>query len=134
MLAITEAVKKWKHYLIGTHFQIITDQQSLKGLLTKACSTPEQQKWATKLIGYSFEIMYLSGLHNQATNFLFRPPTSFFFGHLFPNPRNPHAIKNILPVRIGETRSTKSHNYSKQRLYLSKTTFCITTEDFICQP
>jgi len=51
MLAIIEAVKKWHHYLIGTHFKVITDQQSLKGLLTNACHTLEQQKWATKLLG-----------------------------------------------------------------------------------
>jgi len=39
MLAITKAIKKWRHYLIGTHFTVITDQQSLKGLLTNASHT-----------------------------------------------------------------------------------------------
>ena len=46
MLAITESVKKWRHYLISNHIQITTDQQSLRGLLTSACHTPKQQKWA----------------------------------------------------------------------------------------
>ena len=78
MLAITEAVKECCHYLIGTHFKIITDQQSLKGLFTNVCNTPEQQKWATKLLGYSFEIIYRPGRHNQAADFLSRPPSSFF--------------------------------------------------------
>jgi len=58
MLAITESIKKWRHYLIGNHFQIIKDQQSLRGLLTSACHTPEQQKWVSRLIGYNFDILY----------------------------------------------------------------------------
>jgi len=70
MLAIIEVMKKWRHYLIGTHFKIITDQQSLKGLLTNACHTPEQQKWVTKLLGYNFDIIYRPGRHNQAVDFL----------------------------------------------------------------
>ena len=78
MLAIAESVKKWRHYLIGNHFQIITDQQSLRGLLTSTCHTPEQQKWASRLIGYSFDILYRPGRHNQAVDFLSRLPPSVF--------------------------------------------------------
>lgn len=32
MFAITEAVKKWRQYLLGCHFRIYTDQQSLRNL------------------------------------------------------------------------------------------------------
>jgi len=78
MLAITESIKKWRHYLIGNHFQIITDQQSLRGLLTSACHTLEQQKWVSRLIGYSFDILYQPERHNQAADFLSRPPPSVF--------------------------------------------------------
>lgn len=45
LLAITEAVKKWRHYLLGTKFYIFTDHQSLKHILTQQIQTPEQQKW-----------------------------------------------------------------------------------------
>lgn len=33
MFAITEAVKKWRQYLIGQKFHIFTDQKSLKDLM-----------------------------------------------------------------------------------------------------
>ncbi|KAL4580133.1 hypothetical protein LXL04_016314 [Taraxacum kok-saghyz] len=51
LYAITEAVKKWRQYLLGCQFRIFTDQRSLKHLLTQVVQTPEQQKWATKLLG-----------------------------------------------------------------------------------
>jgi len=89
MLAITESVKKWRHCLIGNHFQIITNQQSLRGLLTNACHTPEQQIWASRLIGYNFDILYRPGRHNQAADFLYRPPSSFFL-----------AISSLVPEII----------------------------------
>ena len=58
MYAITESVKKWRQYLIGQHFRIITDQKSLNTLLSQTIQTPEQQKWTAKLQGYDFQIIY----------------------------------------------------------------------------
>jgi len=122
MLAITKAVKKWRHYLIDTHFQITTDQQSLKRLLTKAFSTLKQQKWAIKLIGYSFDILYHPGRHSQTTDFLSRPPTSVILAIPSPIPEILMQLKNITS-EIRETRSVKSHCFSKQCTYLSKRPF-----------
>nr|KYP38900.1 Retrovirus-related Pol polyprotein from transposon 17.6 [Cajanus cajan] len=51
MYTITETVKKWRQYLLGNHFRIFTDQQSLKHMLTQVYQTPEKQRWAFKLQG-----------------------------------------------------------------------------------
>jgi hypothetical protein len=75
MYAITEAVKKWRQYLIGRHFHIFTDQKSLKNLLVQTIQTPEQQKWASKLQGFSFEIFYKPGKSNQVADALSRRHT-----------------------------------------------------------
>lgn len=64
MFAITESVKKWRQYLIGKKFQIYTYQKSLKDLLVQRIQTPEQQKWASKLQGFNFEIIYKPGRTN----------------------------------------------------------------------
>jgi hypothetical protein len=58
LFAVTEAIKKWCQYLLGNTFHTYTDHKSLKSLLTQTIQTPEQHKWLTKLIGYSFEIHY----------------------------------------------------------------------------
>ncbi|KAH0689411.1 hypothetical protein KY289_016769 [Solanum tuberosum] len=58
MFAIIEAAQKWRQYLLGRKFLIITDQQPLKALTNQVIQTPEQQRWLNKLIGFDFEILY----------------------------------------------------------------------------
>ena len=64
MLAIMHAVDMWRPYLLGKRFQIKTNHQSLKYFLEKRISSPEQQKWVTKLFGYDYEIIYKKGKDN----------------------------------------------------------------------
>ncbi|XP_061373527.1 uncharacterized protein LOC133315866 [Gastrolobium bilobum] len=56
LFAVTEAVKKWRHYLLGSKFVIKTDHRSLKELLSQTVQTLEQQRYACKLMGYDFVI------------------------------------------------------------------------------
>ncbi|XP_058741863.1 uncharacterized protein LOC131614269 [Vicia villosa] len=72
MYAVTEAVKKWRQYLIGQHFHIHTDQKSLRNLLLQKIQTPEQQKWTSKLQGFNFAIFYKPGRSNQVADALSR--------------------------------------------------------------
>jgi hypothetical protein len=76
MLAVTEAIKTWRPYLLGRKFQIQTDQKSLKFLLEQRIITPEQQKWVSKLIGYDYDIVYRSGRMNAVTDAMCRMPHS----------------------------------------------------------
>jgi hypothetical protein len=64
MLDILHVVDLWRPYLLGKHFQIKTDHQSLKYFLEQRPSSPEKQKWVTKLFGYDYEIIYKKGKEN----------------------------------------------------------------------
>ncbi|GMI86385.1 hypothetical protein HRI_002307800 [Hibiscus trionum] len=72
MYAITQAVAKWRQYLIGRHFVIITDQRSIRELTQQTIQTSDQQQWLAKLIGYDFEIKYLPGKLNTVADALSR--------------------------------------------------------------
>ncbi|KAA8520754.1 hypothetical protein F0562_014974 [Nyssa sinensis] len=70
MLAIIEAIRMWRPYLLGQKFYIQTDQRSLKYLLEQRMVTPEQQKWVAKLLGFDYEILYRPGRENNAADAL----------------------------------------------------------------
>ncbi|GAU10375.1 hypothetical protein TSUD_419040, partial [Trifolium subterraneum] len=70
--AITEAIAKFRHYLLGHKFIIRTDQKSLKSLMDQSLQTPEQQAWLHKFIGYDFTIEYKPGKDNMAADALSR--------------------------------------------------------------
>lgn len=81
MYGITEAIAKFRHYLIGHKFVIRTDHQSIRHMSTQIIQTPEQQEWLPKLLGYDFTIEYKSGRTNQAADALSR---SYFMATSYP--------------------------------------------------
>jgi len=82
MLAIVVAVQLWRPYLLGHKFVIQTDQRNLKYLLEQRITTPEQQKWVSKLLGYDYEIVYKAGKENSAADALSRMTGSPCLSHL----------------------------------------------------
>ena len=48
MLTILHVVKKWRPYLMGRHFKVKTDHDSLKYFLEQRLSSEEQQKWSQR--------------------------------------------------------------------------------------
>lgn len=72
MFAILFAIEKWRPYLIGNSFTILTDHQTLKHLLDQRISTPSQHKWLAKLLGYDYKIEYRAGHLNTVPDLLSR--------------------------------------------------------------
>lgn len=74
LCTITSSVKKWRQYLLGHPFMILTDHRSLKELMSQNVQMPEQHMYLTKLMGYDFPIQYRSSLLNRIADALSRVP------------------------------------------------------------
>ncbi|KAA3487796.1 polyprotein [Gossypium australe] len=74
MLAVLLAVRKWHAYLVGRHFKICTDHQSLRFLSDQVAITPFQQRWVAKMLDYDFEVSYRKGINNRMADALSRQP------------------------------------------------------------
>ena len=83
MLAIVEAIRTWRPYLLGQKFYIQTDQRSLKYLLEQRIATPEQQEWVAKLLGYDYEIKYKPSRENSVAYALSRKQGSPILHNIF---------------------------------------------------
>jgi hypothetical protein len=64
------AMDLWRPYLLCQHFQTKTNHQSLNHFLEHLISSPEKQKWVTKLFGYDYEIIYKNGKENVVVDTL----------------------------------------------------------------
>lgn len=71
-MALVQAVERWKHYLMGHHFIIKTDQKSLIFLTDRRLFSEVQFKWAVKLNGVDFEIQFKPGKENSVADALSR--------------------------------------------------------------
>lgn len=72
LMAICLAVQRWRHYLLGRHFLVKTDQQSLRFIMQQREIGADYQKWVTKLLGYSFEVHFKPGSSNRVADALSR--------------------------------------------------------------
>lgn len=70
LIAVCLVVQKWKHYLLGRHFIIRTNQQSVRFIMQQQEVGTEYQESVSKLIGSDFELQYKHDASNFAANAL----------------------------------------------------------------
>lgn len=58
--------------MLGNHFTILTIHKIIEYFLGERITTPAQQKWLLKLIGYDYSIHYKAGKNNVAPDALSR--------------------------------------------------------------
>ena len=72
LAAVIFALKIWRHYLYGETFQIFTDHQSLKYLMTQRELNARQRRWLELLKDYDCTIEYHPGKANVVADALSR--------------------------------------------------------------
>jgi len=70
--AITAAVRKWRQYLLGHHFVILTDHHSLRELMNQTIQTSEQHRYLARLLGFDYTIQYRARRSNVVADALSR--------------------------------------------------------------
>jgi len=150
LLALVKVVKKWRPYLVGNPFFIRTDQYSLKYILEQRIGTPTQQKWITKLLGYSFMVEYKKERENRAADALSRVQPSAdslaqdasLYLISFPCPMwldlskasyNSDVVYQDLLSKLADPKNLPPAGYSlqnglilyKNKIYISPTSFLI---------
>lgn len=73
-LAIREAVRFWKYWLLGIHFTVITDHKPLEHLNLKARTDEELGDLAHELLQFDFNVLYRPGTSNSEADCLSRNP------------------------------------------------------------
>ncbi|KAL2226832.1 UNVERIFIED_CONTAM: Retrovirus-related Pol polyprotein from transposon [Sesamum indicum] len=112
-LALLLAVTRWRHYLLGNHFIIKTDQKSLKHILDQRINSVLQQKGVTKLLGLSYEVQYKKGKENRAADALSRRNCQEDASHT-------HAISTHIPLWVQEVQESYEGNTLFQTIMQSK--------------
>ena len=74
LLAIIVALKTWRHYLLGTKFNVATDHRSLIYLQTQPHLSTRQTRWLEFLQQFDFKTEYKEGRTNVVADGLSRRP------------------------------------------------------------
>ena len=66
--AIVESLREWRHFLIGVHFKLMTDQRSVAFILDYSgkgkIKNEKIGRWRMELSNYKFDILYRPGRYN----------------------------------------------------------------------
>lgn len=74
--AIVESLRYWRHYLIGRHFEVFTDQKSVAFMFDQyhnsKIKNEKIMRWRLELASFKFDIIYRPGSRNATADTLSR--------------------------------------------------------------
>ena len=76
LLAIIYSLIKWRHYLEGNEFTVITDNNALTTIQTRKVLSRRQMRWLELMQNFDFTIEYKSGKTNTVADALSRHPVN----------------------------------------------------------
>ncbi|GBG73241.1 hypothetical protein CBR_g12959 [Chara braunii] len=74
LYALREALDHWKHYLLGRHFKVFSDHETLKWVQIQNNPSTTLTRWLHEIDVYDFEIKHKKGCCNRVADALSRHP------------------------------------------------------------
>ena len=72
LVAITHALKMWRHYLLGRWFVLMSGHIGLRYLFDQLNLNARQARWFATINEFDFEIRYIKGKENRVADALSR--------------------------------------------------------------
>ena len=70
MIAIIHCLRVWRHYLLGSHFVIMTDNVATSYFQTQKKLSPKQAQWQDFLVEFNYRLEYKPGRAKVLTDAL----------------------------------------------------------------
>ena len=64
LAAVVHALKTWRHFLIGNHYDVYTDHKSLKYIFTQKELNFRKRRWLELIKDYDMKLHYHQGKDN----------------------------------------------------------------------
>ncbi|GBG72409.1 hypothetical protein CBR_g11988 [Chara braunii] len=74
LYALREALTHWKHYLLGRHFKVYSDHQTLQWIKTQTDLSPTLTRWLHDIDVFNFELKHKKGCYDRVADALSRHP------------------------------------------------------------
>ncbi|GBG77106.1 hypothetical protein CBR_g23431 [Chara braunii] len=68
------ALDHWKHYLLGCHFKVFSDHETLKWIKMQTTLSPTLLRWFHEIDIFDFELRHKKGCYNRVADALSRYP------------------------------------------------------------
>ncbi|GBG72751.1 hypothetical protein CBR_g12319 [Chara braunii] len=74
LYALRTALDHWKHYLLGRHFKVFSDHETLKWIKMQTTLSPTLLRWFHEIDIFDFELRHKKGCYNRVADALSRHP------------------------------------------------------------
>lgn len=122
ILAIVAAIKKFRVYLLGIHFKIITDCSALTMTLQKKDLPPRVARWALLLEEYDYKIEHRPGIRMRHADALSRHPICMMITEITARIKKAQNEDDYLRLikKILETENYQDYIIQNEILYKKK--------------
>ncbi|GMF14584.1 unnamed protein product [Phytophthora lilii] len=127
LFAIKQALTRWRHYLHGSHFDVVTDNSACKWFLQHPRVSGRLARWLDFFASFDFKLHHRPGSQNVVADALSRPPTA----SPLPGGESDDAVTTISVCALRFSCSTCStvRKSSARRMATTDTLLTISSRD-----